>query len=101
MQFQTLFGSAPWGPGEGSKKVIYHLILITKSISKIFLYQTLYVFSQMKDTNILVAIFILSPESCPRGGTLGRWGTHGVIFFSNIVMWHIKSTGMTSRTERK
>ena len=30
------FGLAPWGPGEGSK-VKYHLISITKSISKIFI----------------------------------------------------------------
>ena len=28
------YGPAPWGPGEGSK-VKYHLISITKSISKI------------------------------------------------------------------
>ena len=32
----------------------------------------------MKDTNISDGIFILSPESCPRGGTLGYWGTQGV-----------------------
>ena len=32
----NVFGPAPWGPGEGSK-VKYHLISITKSISKIFI----------------------------------------------------------------
>ena len=35
---------------------------------------------------------------------MGLWGTggaQGLIFFSNMVMWHIKSTGMTSRTECK
>ena len=42
-----LFGH--WGPGEGSKGQ-YHLISITKSISKIFLYQNVCLFSQMKDT---------------------------------------------------
>ena len=31
------FGPAPWGAGEGSKEVKYHLISITKSISKIFI----------------------------------------------------------------
>ena len=30
------FGPAPWGPG-GGQKVKYHLISITKSISKIFI----------------------------------------------------------------
>ena len=31
----------------------------------------------------------------------GASGAQGVIFLSNMVMWHIKSTGMTSRTECK
>ena len=34
-----------------------------------FLYQTLCVFSQMKDTKHIRWDFILSPGSCPRGGT--------------------------------
>ena len=36
-----------------------------------FLYQTLCVFSQMKDTKHIRHELIMSPESCPRGGTLG------------------------------
>ena len=37
------------------------------------------------------------------GSDLGGWGCQGGqnFFFSNMVMWHIKSTGMTSRTECK
>ena len=67
-----------------------------------FLYQTLIVFSHMKDANTSDEIFILSPGSCPRGGTLGHWGFPGVQnCFSNMVMGHIKPTGMTSRTECK
>ena len=56
-----------------------------------------------KIQNILDGIFILSPGSCPRGGTLGHKGCpRGQNFiFSNMVMWHIKSTGMTSITECK
>ena len=46
---KLLLTPAPWGPREGSKGQ-NHLISITMSISKI-LYQTLCVFSQMKDTN--------------------------------------------------
>ena len=38
-----------------------------------FLYQTLCVFSQIKE-NILNRIFILLLGSCPRGGTWGCWG---------------------------
>ena len=37
----------------------------------------------------------------PRGGTFGRWGYPGGSKNSNMVMWHIKSTGMTSRTKCK
>ena len=36
-----------------------------------------------------------------QGGTLGAWGGVGVPrgqFFSNMIMWHIKLSGMMSRT---
>ena len=41
-----------------------------------------------KIQNISDGIFILSPESCPRGGTFGHWGYPGgqTNFFSNMVM---------------
>ena len=58
----------------------------------------------MKDTKHirLSKIFILLPGSRPRGGTLGPWGCPGGNFFSpNMVMWHIKSMGITSRTKCK
>ena len=48
-------------------------------LSKI-LYQIVCVFSQMKDTK-----HILSPGSCPRGGSLGHWGYSGG---SNIFFKH-------------
>ena len=55
-----------------------------------------------KIQNISGLIFILSPGSCPRGRTLGRLGCPGVkIIFFKHSMWHIKLTGMTSRTECK
>ena len=82
-----LFLAPPPGVLRRGQKVKYHLISITKSISKIF-YQTLCVFSQMKDTKISDRIFILTPGawSCPRGGTLGRWGCpsgHKKFFFKH------------------
>ena len=72
----------PWALGRG-QKVKYHLISITKSISKGFFYQTLCVLSQMKDTKHIRRDLILSPESCPKGGTLEHWGYPGAqtIFF--------------------
>ena len=76
---KLLFGPAPWGPGEGSKGQIsfnFNYKVNFKDLN-----QTLCVFSQMKD-NISDRIFILSPGSCPRGGTLGPWGCPGgQIFF--------------------
>ena len=95
------FGPAPWGAREGSKGQISFNFNYKVNFEDFF-YQTLCVFSHMKDTKISDGIFNLSPGSCPRGGTLGRWGCPaGQHFFSNMVMWYIKSTGMTSRTEWK
>ena len=39
----------------------------------------------------------------PQGWDFGALGCPGSqhLFFSNMVMWHIKSTGMTIRTEFK
>ena len=52
--------------------------------------------------NISDRIFILLPRSCLG---VGLWGAGGAQVvkkkISNMVMWHIKSTGMTSRTECK
>ena len=86
------FGPAPWGPGDGSKGQIIILFQLQSQFQR-FLYQTLCVFSQMKDTKHIRRDFILSPGSCPRGGTLGGWGCPGGqnFFFSNMVMWYIKS----------
>ena len=49
-------------PGKGSKFQF-------QSPFQRFLYQTLCVFSQMKDTKHIRGNFLLSPGSCPRGGT--------------------------------
>ena len=46
-------------------------------------------------------ILILLPGSCSKGRTLGCSGCRGGQKNSNMVMWHIKSMGMTSRTECK
>ena len=96
------FGPAPWGPGEGSKGQISFNFNYKVNFKDF--YTKLCVCShKTKIHNISDGILILMSGSWPRGGTLGRWGCRGgqIFFFSNIVVWHIKSMGMTSRTECK
>ena len=92
----------PLGPGEGSKCQISFNFNYKVNFKD--LYTKLCVCShKWKIQNISDGIFILLPGSCPRGGTLGCWRCPGEqkFIFSNMVMWHIKSTGMASRTECK
>ena len=52
------------------------------SISKIFIPDIVCVLTN-ENTNISDGIFILSQGSCPRGGTLGRWGAQRVNLFKH------------------
>ena len=99
VQHQTVFGPTPWGPGEGPK-VKYHLISITKPISKTFIPNFVCVL-----TNKRYKTYQTGFASCRLGHAsgVGLWGV-GVPRGGGqknyiMVMWHIKSTGMTSRTE--
>ena len=57
---KNFFGSTTWGPGEGSKgQISFNLIQLQSQFQR-FLFQTLCVYSQMKDQNISDWIFILS-----------------------------------------
>ena len=60
----------PWGGVKISNIILFQL----QSQFQRFLYQTLCVYSQMKDTKHIRKDFILSPGSCPRGGTRGCLG---------------------------
>ena len=84
------------------QKVKYHLISITKSISKIFLIKLNFVCVL---TNERYKTYQTGFTFCRLGHApgMGHWGCPGVknLFFSHMVMWHINSTGMTSRTECK
>ena len=73
-----------WPPGEGSKGQI-SLISNTKSISKIFIPNFVCVL-KMKDTKHIRWDFYTVSLVMPQGWDFGALG-------------HIKSTGMTSRTE--
>ena len=64
-----------WPPPPGAlgrgQKVKYHLISITKSISKIFIPNFVCVLTNERYKTYQTGFFILSPGSCPRGGTWG------------------------------
>ena len=93
------FGPAPWGPGEGSK---YHLISITKSISKIFIPNFVCVLTNERYKTYQTFFFYFVAWVMPQGWDFGALGVaRGSKNFLNMVMWHIKSTGMVSRTECK
>ena len=92
------FAPPPGALGRG-QKVKYHLISITKSISKIFIPNFVCVL-----TNERYKTYQTGFSFCPLGHApgVGLWGAGGAQgFFSNMVMWYIKSMGMTSRTECK
>ena len=99
---RLFFAPAPWGPCEGSKGQISFNFNYKVNFKDF--YTKLCVCShKWKIQNISDEIFILSPGSCPRGGTLGRWGCPGdqKKIISNMAMWYIKLTKMTSKTECK
>ena len=99
----NLFLVPPPGALGSGQKVKYHMILITKSISKIFIPNFVCVL-----TNERYKTYQTGFSFCPLGHApgVGLWGAGGAqggqtIFFSNVVMWYNNSTGMTSRTECK
>ena len=96
-----LFVGPPLGALGRGQQVKYHLISFTKSISKIFIPNFVCVLTNERyKTNQTGFSF------CPLGHApgVGLWGTGGaqgakIFFFSNMVMWYIKSTRMISRIE--
>ena len=89
----------PGALGRG-QKVKYHLISITKSISKIFIPNFVCVLAKYKTYQ--TGFLFCRLGHAPGVGLLGTGGAQAVKkIISNMVMWHIKSTGMMSRTECK
>ena len=97
------FWALPPGALGRGQKVKYHLILITKSISKIFIPNFVCVFTNERYKTYQTGFSFCRLGHAPGVGLRGAGGAQGVKndFFSNMVMWHIKLTGMTSRTECK
>ena len=101
---KTFFWPRPVGPWGGSKSQI-SFNFNYKVIFKDF-YTKLYVcFLQMKDTKHIRGDFHSVAWLMHQGLDFGSLGVPmpggQKYFFSNMAMWHIKSIGMTSRTECK
>ena len=90
----------PGALGRG-QKVKYHLISIIKSISKIFYTKLMCVLTNERYKTYQTGFLFCCLGHAPGMGLWGAGGAQVVNFFSNMVMWHIKSTRMTSRTECK
>ena len=94
------FGPAPWGPGEGSKGQIFNFNY--KVNFKVFIPNFVFVLTNERyktyQTGFNSVAWVM-----PQGWDLGALGVPrgSKKDFSNMVMWHIKSTRMTSRTECK
>ena len=92
---ELLLVPAPLGPWGGAKSS--NIINLNYKVNfKDFLNQTLCVFSQMKDIKHIKTGFSFSPLG--HAPVFGTWGAGGQKFhFLNMVMWHIKLKGMSSR----
>ena len=96
------FGAPPLGALGRGQKVKYHLISITKSISKIFIPNFVSSLTNERYKTYQTGFLFCRLGQAQGVGLRDAGVAQGVnFFFSNMVMWHIKSTGMTSRTERK
>ena len=99
----NFFLAPPPGALGRGQKVKYHLISITKSISKIFIPNFVCVLTNERYKTYQTGFSFCTLGHAPGVGLWDAGGAQGVKkeFFSNMVMWYIKSTGMTSRTECK
>ena len=80
------------------------VISVTISISKIFIPNLICVLTNERYKTYHQTEFLFCRLShAPEAGLRGAGDAQGInnLFFSDVVMWHIKSTGMTRRTECK
>ena len=81
------FWSRPLGPWGGVKRSIIIYFQLQSQFQR-FLYQTLYYFSQMKDTKHIRRDFSSVDWVIPQGSDFGARGVaRGSNFFSNMVMY--------------
>ena len=100
VQRQTFFGPAPWGPqGESKGQISFN-----KSISKI-LYQTLRVFSQVKDTKHIRRdfhpVFRVMPQGWDFGALVVPRGSKKFFFKHGHVVYQIDGNDQQNRMHVK
>ena len=83
------------------QKVKHHLISITKSISKIFMPNVVCVLTNERYKTNQTGFSFCRLGHTPGVGLWGAGGARGQFFFSNMVIWHMKSTWMTSKMQVK
>ena len=89
-----------WPRPLGRDQKVKYLILITKSISKIFIPKFVCVLTNERYKTYQTGFSFCCLGHAPGVGPSGAQGVKN-LFFSNIVMCHIKLTGITSRAECK
>ena len=94
----NVFGLPPWGPGEGSKGQI-SFNFNYKVNFKDFKPNFVCILTNERFQTYQTGFSFCGLSHAPGEGLWGA-GARGH-FFSNMVMLHIKSTGMTSRTGGK
>ena len=79
------------------------VISVTMSISKIFIPNFVCVLTNERYKTYQAVFLFCILSYAPEVGLRGAGDAQGVknLFFSNMVMWHIKSTGMKSSAECK
>ena len=99
MQRHNFLGPCLLGPWGGAKRSDIIKSQLQSQFQR-FLNKTLCVFSQIKDIKHIRQDFHSVPwvMPAPGFGTWGCWGGGGQKFnFLNMVIWHIKLKGMSSR----
>ena len=95
------FGPAPWGPGEGSKGQILFNFNDKINFKDFFISNFVCVLTNERYKTYQTGFSFCLLGHAPGARLWGAVGAQGSNFFFKLAMQHIKSTGMTSRTECK
>ena len=94
VQRQTFFWSLPTGPWEGVKRSKIDFFLISKSISKTFIPNFVCVLTNERYKTYQTRFSFCRLGHAPGVGLWDAGVPRGQkLFFSNMVIWHIKSMG--------
>ena len=95
---KKILAPPPWALGRG-QKVKYHLISITKSISKIFIQNFVCVLTNERYKTYQTGFSFCRLGHAPGVGLRSPGGAQGVKKISNMVMWHIDGDDEQNRMQ--